>query len=294
MNRLTISHIGKKYGSQWALKDVSAEMEHGVYAILGENGAGKTTLDLIIAGLLEPTEGEVLWNGERITRKRGKYYAGFGFMPQTPELYPEFTVKQFLQYMCSLKGLSGRETKQKISEILELTHLDGAESKKVGKLSGGMRQRLGIGQALINNPDLLILDEPTAGLDPKERIYFKNLISRLGSDRVILLATHILSDVEQIANKILFLRRGKVLFFETPEKMLDRIREMVYMVEIPVAKFPEVEQTLLISSMWCDQEFYHVRYLAEKEAVLEGSVSCVPQLEDLFLYALEQMKESEG
>lgn len=201
---LKIDHITKKYGDKVALNDVSIQLQPGIYGLLGPNGAGKSTLINIIVQLLSPTQGSIRFDGKDISKMGAEYRSLLGYLPQTVGLYKNFTGRQMLSYLASLKGLPEDQKQEQVAQVLEMVNLTQDADRKIGRYSGGMRQRIGIAQALLGDPKILIFDEPTAGLDPKERIRFMNILSELSSDKIILLATHIVSDVEHIAHFVLF------------------------------------------------------------------------------------------
>ena len=222
MMKLELESITKFYGKYPALQNVSATLTEGGYGLLGPNGAGKTTLINILIGILPASGGVIHLDGENTVQMGGRYFDQIGYMPQYPQFYANFTVQEFLDYMCQVKGVAN--AKESIDAALVFVNLEENRSKRIGALSGGMRQRLGIAQAILNDPKLLVLDEPTAGLDPGERIRFRNLISRLAKGRIILLATHIVSDVEYIAKEILLLRRGTLVMQGTPRELEQSIQ----------------------------------------------------------------------
>ncbi len=213
---ITFERVSKQYKKKYALKNFTATLNEGVYGLLGENGAGKTTLINTFVGILRGDSGTIRVEGQDVRTLGKAFLSQIGYMPQYPIFYRDFTVKDFLLYMCALKDIPTHEAQNRVSELLATVNLTDAQDKKIGALSGGMRQRVGIVQAMLSDPKILILDEPTAGLDPSERIRFRNLISRFAQGRTILLATHIVSDVECIAREILLLKQGTLLMQGTP------------------------------------------------------------------------------
>ncbi len=207
---LVIEGLTKQFKDKTAVNNVSARLNQGVYGLLGANGAGKSTLMRMICGILKPTGGRVSFDG--IDSKEEAFRAVLGYLPQDFGYYPDFSARDFLLYMAALKGISQKEAKERIKELLEEVGLTEVSSKKIKTFSGGMKQRLGIAQAFLNKPKLLILDEPTAGLDPKERVRFRNLIKRIGQESIVILSTHIVSDVEHISDEVMIMREGSVIF----------------------------------------------------------------------------------
>lgn len=208
---LTMKNLTKRYGQKTAVDHLNLTLTNGIYGLLGENGAGKTTLMRLLCGIQTPTSGKILLNGKNIQKMGVDYRRSLGYLPQHFGYYPDFTAQEFLSYLAALKGLSQKETRKKIAQLLEHTHLSEETNRKIKTFSGGMKQRLGIAQALLNNPKILILDEPTVGLDPKERVRFRELITSFSRDRIIILSTHIVSDVETVAEKIIIMKHGQIL-----------------------------------------------------------------------------------
>ena len=222
---LTIKDLSKEYGSKKAIKNFNVTLTNGVYGLLGANGAGKTTLMRIICGIQTETNGEILLNNKNIHDLGEEYRNILGYLPQNFGYYPNFTAYKFLMYISSVKGLPHKKAHNKTIELLKELDLIEQKNEKIKNFSGGMKQRLGIAQALLNNPKILILDEPTAGLDPKERVRFRNLISSLAENRIVILSTHIVSDVEYIAKEILIMKTGELVHKDEPEKILKAIEK---------------------------------------------------------------------
>ncbi len=236
---LQISSLQKKYGNQYAVHDLSISFSSGIYGILGPNGAGKTTLLGMIMGAIQPDHGQILFNEIPLERNRGAFISKVGYLPQNPIFYRDFRADEFLRYICELKDIPKAEWANQIDHVLKEVNLTDAAKKKIGAYSGGMRQRLGIAQALIGDPQILIFDEPTAGLDPIERIRFRNTISRLSADRTIIIATHIVPDVEFIAQTIVLMNQGKIVLAASPSELLHQIQEKVWSLEVC---YQEVDQ----------------------------------------------------
>ena len=229
---LELHHIEKSFGTKKVLSDISMNIGQGIYGLVGLNGAGKTTLINVITGIVEPDAGKVLFEGKDIRHKKSEFKNKLGFMPQYNTFYPDYTAKEFLKYMCVMKEVPYKEQKERIAQVLEQVNLADSGNVKIGKFSGGMRQRVGIAQAMLNDPALLIMDEPTAGLDPLERIRFRKILETLSKDRTVILATHILSDVDRRADKVLLLHEGKVQVKDASENLVEELEEFFSLGEV--------------------------------------------------------------
>lgn len=283
---LLIDGVGKSYrGKFWGLRNFSLALKPGVLALLGPNGAGKSTLMRILATITKPSEGKVTWDGVDIVRSPDAVRMVLGYLPQDFGIYPNLNAVEFLEYLAALKGLSGKVARQRIQELLRVVNLFDARKRPLGSYSGGMRQRVGIAQALLNDPQLLIVDEPTVGLDPEERVRFRNLLSDLAGERIVILSTHIVSDAEATATEIAVINQGRLLKHAAPEQLLQAIEGKVWQWVIPSAELQAKRQQWLISSTSRRSDGVHVRLVADV-APGEGATAVVPSLEDAYLYLL--------
>lgn len=281
---LQINEVTKVYGKKKALEGFSCILSNGVYGLLGPNGAGKTTLINIIAGVLKPSSGEIFFNGENTNRMGTRFLDKIGYLPQHPRFYKNYRAYEFLEYMSALKGIPPKARKQRIEQVLEMVNLSDEKNKKIGSYSGGMRQRLGIAQAMLNNPDILILDEPTAGLDPKERIRFRNLISRLSDNRTVILATHIVPDVEYISEEVILLGAGIKIAQAPAANLMDAIAGKVWDVVADTDKTVQrYMERYSISNVVRRDDGYHLRVVSDNQPA-DHAVSQTPSLEDIYLY----------
>jgi ABC-2 type transport system ATP-binding protein len=287
---LILDRLTKQYNNKIAVDRLSATLHEGVYGLLGANGAGKTTLMRMICGILKPTGGEVRFN--KIDASCEEYRDELGYLPQDFGYYPAFTALDFLCYIASLKGIPKKKAKQKSLELLEVVSLTDMANKKIKTFSGGMKQRLGIAQALLNNPKLLILDEPTAGLDPKERIRFRNLISNLGRDRIILLSTHIVSDVEYIAGTILIMKDGQLIQQGHMEDIIKVIDNKVWECKVSPDHAERLSAACPIINMRQEGKDVFLRLICDQPPC-EGAASVTAALEDLYLYYFREVSSIE-
>lgn len=289
---LEIRNVTKRYRDKTAVADVSLTLTAGVWGLLGANGAGKTTLMRMITGILRPTTGQILCDGVEIGALGGAYREKLGYLPQEFGFYPEFTVQDYLEYMAALKGLPRAEAARQIDALLERVSLTEVRRKKIVKLSGGMKRRVGIAQALLNDPEILILDEPTAGLDPGERVRFRNLLSEFAQDRIVLISTHIVSDVEYIAAENAVMKDGKIIAVDTTEGLVQQIEGKVWQGSAPAGELPRWEHCLQVVNLRNETDgTVALRYLAEAPQ-LPGSIPARPKLEDLYLWLFPEETEA--
>ena len=279
---LKITDLTKEFSGTRAVDSVNETLGRGVYGLLGVNGAGKTTLMRMLTTLLQPTSGSVFWDGEDIFAMEGRFRNLLGYLPQDFGFYPNFTVGEYLLYIASIKGLRPAVAKQRVKELLSQVGLSKARNKKMKNLSGGMKRRAGIAQAMLNDPKLLILDEPTAGLDPNERIRFRNLISELAEDRVVLLSTHIVSDVEYIAGKIFLMKDGRIAVSGTAQELIASMPEQVWACQVPKTRIDAYLKALKVSNVKTTPEGAELRIVSAEQPT-DDAVRVQPTLEDVFL-----------
>jgi ABC-type multidrug transport system ATPase subunit len=282
--KFVVERISKRYRSdRWGLREMSVEFTSGVIGLLGPNGAGKSTLMRILATVTKPTSGRVLWNNVDTAQEPEALRAELGYLPQDFGVYPHLSALEFLDYMAAAKGLSRASARKRIAALLELLNLTDATRRHLGTYSGGMRQRVGIAVALLNDPRVLIMDEPSVGLDPEERVGLRNLLSDLSSDRLILLSTHVVSDVEAIARELVIIADGKLVLTSTPEELLRRAAGKVWKWTIPIADLPALRQRYLVASAIRSSEGVRVRVIAAEQPFASAE-AVEPSLEDAYLH----------
>lgn len=286
---LKTENLSKSFGDVKALNHVSFTFTPGVYGILGPNGAGKSTLINLITNNIARQEGQIFWNGREILKGNKEYRKILGYMPQQQGYYEDFTAGAFLMYMAHLKGLDRRTAKSRSQELLQIFNLESARNKRIGGFSGGMKQRLLLAQALLNDPELLILDEPTAGVDPQERIHIRNYISQIATNRIVLLATHIVSDIEAIAKEILLLKSGNVMESDTPGRLIEKVRKYVWNVEIAEAELPDMQARYLISNLRKNEKGLSLKVISEEPPANAQPEKAV-NLDDVYLFYITYNK----
>lgn len=280
---LKIINLTKKFGDFTAVNNLNLTMTNGVYGLLGVNGAGKTTFMRMLCTLSQPTNGSIICDGKDIFKMEQEYRELLGYLPQDFGFYPEFTVEDYLLYISKIKEIDSDIAKIRVKELINKVDLIKVANKKMKKLSGGMKRRVGIAQAMLNDPKILILDEPTAQLDPNERVRFRNLISELSKDRIVLLSTHIVSDIEYIANEIWMMKDGKIVIKGTLHEVVNSMPEKVWSCFVENDKIQETMKTYKVSNINLESNGGNLRIISE-EMPFKGAICIDPTLEDLFLY----------
>lgn len=280
---IIIKNVSKRYGNFLALNDINLELKCGVYGLLAPNGAGKTTLIKMLATLISPTKGEILYEGQNIFDLDEQYRDIIGYLPQQFGFYKNYTPKQYLLYLAALKGIRKKEALEIIPDLLEKVALSDVMNKKMRKFSGGMIQRVGIAQALLNAPKILILDEPTAGLDPKERARFRHLLSSLSRDRLVIISTHIVSDIESIANEVIMIKNKQIYYKDSVENICQTLEGSIYETTLTYEQLEPFKKQCIVLSEKQEKGMVRVRFIDKERRMKEWQV-VTPHLEDVFLY----------
>ncbi len=280
---LSIDRLTKHYGHKIAVDRVSATLGPGVYGLLGANGAGKTTLMRMLCSILEPTSGEVRFNGKDVASMGGAYRDVLGYLPQDFGYYPTYTAAEFLFYIAALKGIPKDHAGKRVKELLEMLDLAHVANKKIKTFSGGMKQRVGIAQALLNNPQVLILDEPTSGLDPKERVRLRNLLSEYAGNKIVILSTHIVSDVEAIADVVLVMNAGKIILQGAVPELARQVAGSVWELTVPKVLAREWQERVTVANYRHEGDNVVLRIISD-ERPSDEAVACEPTLDDAYLY----------
>ena len=285
---LEIENLSKTYGrDKYALSDFSLRLENGILGLLGPNGAGKSTLMKIIATISRPTRGTITLNGVNVIEDPNSLRKVIGYLPQDFGVYPNLTGYEFLRYIASLKGIGGPNLKTRLMQLLESVNLADASKRQIGTYSGGMKQRIGIAQVLLNDPKLLIFDEPTVGLDPHERVQFRNLISELAGDRIIILSSHIVSDIEAVADQVAIMKGGKLIAKGFQPDIVDLVASKVFEIEIDKNDLPAFKEDNLVVDTARRKENVLVRFISEQET--HRAVTCTASLEDAYLFLTKNL-----
>ncbi|HND47805.1 MAG TPA: ABC transporter ATP-binding protein [Anaerolineales bacterium] len=284
--KLTITNLGKQYRRDfWGLQEFSLDVQPGILGLLGPNGAGKSTFMRMLATITKPTEGSIFWNDVDVAKSPDVMRAVLGYLPQDFGVYPNLNAIEFLEYIAAIKGLDAKSTKKRIDELLQVVNLVDAAKRPLGGYSGGMKQRVGIAQALLNDPQLLIVDEPTVGLDPEERVRFRNLLSDLSGERIVILSTHIVSDVEATATRIAMINKGRLLRDASPEDLLKELEGKVWKWIVSSAELPVLKQQFVISATIRRSEGVEIRVVNSTQPNVQA-VNVSPNLEDVYLFLI--------
>jgi len=281
---LKINNITKSYGQNKALNNFNAELSSGIYALLGPNGSGKSTLMNIITDNLKADNGNITYNGENTLKMGVKFREKLGFMPQYPGMYPNFTVERFMWYMAALKGIEKKTAREQISQILQAVELDDIPRKKIGSLSGGMKQRLALAQAVLGDPEILILDEPTAGLDPKQRIAIRNYISKIAFNKIVIIATHVVSDIEFIAKEIIILKKGVIVDIQPSAELTKKIVGKVWNIITSEETVLQMQEKYRVINISKNEKDVKLRVLSDDKPDESEVLNVSPTLEDYYLY----------
>ena len=291
MPELKLDRVTKQFQNKTAVDQVSLTLKEGIYGFLGANGAGKTTLLRMLCGVLKPTSGEILCNGTEIRKMDGEFRHILGYLPQDFGYYPDFSAKRYLEYLAACKAVPKDLAEQKVQEVLQLVGLLGVQKQKIKTFSGGMIRRMGIAQALLNDPEILLLDEPTSGLDPKERIRFRNIISAMSKDRIVILSTHIVSDVEFIADEILLMKQGQIVEQGTSYEVTESVKGKVWECLVLPKEVQRLNEMYSVSNLRNEKDKVYLRIVSD-DSPWEGAVQAEPRLEDVYLYYFKEAAEN--
>ena len=291
--KLEIKQLTKSYGNILALNNINLTLTPGIYALLGSNGAGKSTLINLLTGNLKPTSGCILYNDKNIYELNQDYRAILGYMPQQQGLYEQFNAYRFLNYMAALKGMDKETTKTEIERVLTVVNLKKDAHRLLGQYSGGMKQRILVAQAIMNHPDIIILDEPTAGLDPKERIRIRNIISQIAGDKIVLFATHVVSDIEHIAKEVIMIKNGQIIDHRSPMDFCKSIQGKVFEIFIDEKELKNIQDNYLVSNIIQQANGLLVRILSNQPPINYQYQEAIPNLEDVYLYHFSDGKNGE-
>lgn len=288
--KLEFKNVTKRYGDVNAVNEVNCVMEKGVYGLLGVNGAGKTTLMRMLCTITQPSEGQILWNGKDIWKMGADYREILGYLPQEFGYYPDLSVSDYMMYISSIKGLKTTYARKRVKELLKQVGMEKYSKRKMKNLSGGMVRRIGIAQAMLNDPKVLVLDEPTAGLDPNERIRFRNLISELSEERLVLLSTHIVSDIEYIADNIMLMKEGTLFYTGTADNLLSSMEENVWQCDVPRSMVEQYRKKYLVGNIKTTEDGVSLRIIS-KEKPTQTARLAEKNLEDAFLLCFGEKSE---
>ncbi len=283
MHELELTQVSKTFKNKTAVDEISVRLEHGVYGLLGENGAGKTTLMRMLCGILKPTQGTIRCDGIPILQMGGEYRRLLGYLPQDFGYYGDFSALRFLNYIAALKALPEEYAQIRIDELLEMVDLTKEKKNKLKTFSGGMLRRVGIAQALLNDPEILVLDEPTSGLDPGERVRFRNIISSLGKNRIVILSTHIVSDIEYIADKIMIMKDGRIMHSGDEAQILKEAEGCVWKCTVPESQVDGLDRTYVISNLRNQGDRIELRIISKEKPALDAEQTAAT-LEDAYLF----------
>ncbi|MDD3277935.1 MAG: ABC transporter ATP-binding protein [Lachnospiraceae bacterium] len=285
---LSIVQLEKRFGSKSAVSKISVTLQPGVYGLLGANGAGKSTLMRMVCSILKPTSGQILFDGKNIEHLGEIYRSKLGYLPQDFGYYPDFTAKEYLTFIAAIKGITGSKAKKEVKQLLETVNLSDVVGKQIRTFSGGMKQRLGIAQAVINNPSILVLDEPTAGLDPKERMRFRNLISEQAKDKIVILSTHIVSDIDSIADDILMMKEGHLILNYTAENAVRSMDGKVWSCKLPQSQIEDMDSHFPIVNLRHEENNEALLRIVSDTKPHPNAIHVTPTLDDLYLYHFQE------